>query len=455
MEYTKKDLEKWNDKIEEIAKSDKLDYYQQEFEIISYEDMISYEAYLGMPSRYPHWSFGKSYEKIKSLYKYNLTGLPYEMVINSNPCIAYLVKDNTLLLQILTMAHVYGHNDFFKNNRLFKQATDASYTLEMFKNHGNRIRSYIDDPSIGYDSVEKMLDAAHAIRYQISRAIGEKKISNDELKKRIIEDYKEKTKRYSIIEPKKNIPLPDLSKVPLEPEDDLLYFIIQYGDLSEWEKDILETVRAETEYFIPQIETKIMNEGWASYWHYKILNELHLPANLHLEFIKRHNDVIAPINGYINPYYLGFEIYKDLENKYGIEKLFEVRLLDRDQTFIRRYLTEELCNKLNLFEYEKSGNEYLITEVPDEKGFEKIRNTLSDNAGMGMIPNIRVVYMLKRDKTLILEHVFDGRELNTKYAEETLKYIENLWGHNVILKTNINGKPTNIVCDENKSISYS
>jgi len=146
MDYTLNDLENWNLKIEKIVKECGLDYYPQEFEIINYNEMIGYEAYIGMPSRYPHWSFGKSYEKLKTLYQYNLTGLPYEMVINSDPCVAYLMKDNTLLLQILTIAHVYGHNDFFKNNRLFKEGTDASYTLEMFKTDGTIVKNCIDDP---------------------------------------------------------------------------------------------------------------------------------------------------------------------------------------------------------------------------------------------------------------------------------------------------------------------
>ncbi|OAA86852.1 SpoVR family protein [Clostridium ljungdahlii] len=175
LEYTGTDLEKWCDIIEDTSKKSGLDFYPQEFEIVSYTDMIGYEAYLGMPARYPHWSFGKSYDRTKSLYKYNLTGLPYEMVINSNPCLAYLMKDNTLLLQILTMAHVYGHNDFFKNNRLFKEGTKASYTLEMFKNDADMIREYINDPSIGYEGVEKILNAAHSIRFQTTRTIGAKK----------------------------------------------------------------------------------------------------------------------------------------------------------------------------------------------------------------------------------------------------------------------------------------
>ena len=132
LEYSMKDIEEWNERIEKIAKEFGLDYYEQEFEMIGYKEMLGYEAYLGMPSRYPHWSFGKAYEKNSTIYKYNLSGLPYEMVINSDPCIAYLMKENTLLLQILTIAHVYGHNDFFKNNRLFSEGTRASYTVEMF-----------------------------------------------------------------------------------------------------------------------------------------------------------------------------------------------------------------------------------------------------------------------------------------------------------------------------------
>jgi stage V sporulation protein R len=455
LEYTIVELQRWNNKIEEIAKDMGLDYYPQEFEIINYNEMLAYEAYVGMPSRYPHWSFGKAYEKLMTLYKYNLTGLPYEMVINSNPCIAYLMRDNTLLLQILTIAHVYGHNDFFKNNRLFKEGTDASYTIETFKVNANTIRNYINDPSIGYESVEKILNAAHSVKLQTARTIGDKKITNEEIKQRMMNEYKQKTSKYSILEPKLDVEPPDVNKIPLEPEEDLLYFIIQYGDLEEWEKNILEIVRKETRYFIPQIETKIMNEGWASYWHYNILKKLDLPSSLYLEFIKRHNDVVRPVMGSLNPYYLGFEIFKDLAEKYGEEKIFEVRAFDRDSSFIRRYLTRELCEKLNLFEYRKKGMDYVIEEISDEEGWISIRNTLSDSAGMGSVPFIRVIDMSRKDKTLTLEHVFDGRDLNLNYAEETLKSLIDLWRHKIILKTKFSGKETFISCDESKKIKYS
>lgn len=453
MDYDIKELEKWNIEIESLAKDSELDFYEQEFELIGYKDMLAYEAYVGMPSRYPHWSFGKAYEKNKTLYKYNLTGLPYEMVINSDPCLAFLMKENTLLLQILTMAHVYGHNDFFKNNRLFKEGTHAEYTVEMFKSHADKVRSYINDPSIGYENVERVLDAAHAIKLQISRVPGEKKLSDEVFINRIIDDYKKKCEDRDTLKPYVKPDPPVIDKVPLEPEDDIMNFIIKYGELAEWEKNILEIVREETLYFIPQIETKIMNEGWASYWHYTILNELCLPDCLQLEFIKRHNDVVAPVLGGLNPYFLGFRMLQDIERRYGREKLFEVRETERDESFIRRFLTQELCEELHLFEYAKHGSDYVIEEVSDDTGFTGIRNILCSSCGMGMVPVIRVTDMNPKDRSLTLEHVYDGRELNINYAEATLKYIQELWGHNTALLTKIDGKNVKIFCNENKYIT--
>ena len=247
MDYTVEDLKIWNEKIEKKVEEYGLDFYPQEFEMIGFNDMIGYESYVGMPSRYPHWSFGKSYEKNKMLYSLNLTGLPYEMVINSDPCLAYLMKDNTVLLQILTMAHVYGHNDFFKNNRLFKQGTKAKYTLEMFNLNSKIIREYIDDPSIGYEKVERILDAAHAIKYQVGRTIGVKELSDNEIKESIIKDYESKKENRSFLDSYEEIKLPNLDKIPLEPVDDIMGFIIEYGSLKEWEKTILSIVKREAE----------------------------------------------------------------------------------------------------------------------------------------------------------------------------------------------------------------
>ncbi|QAA34620.1 SpoVR family protein [Clostridium manihotivorum] len=454
MDYTVRDLEKWNILIEQTAKEVGLDFYPQEFEIIGYNEMLSYEAYVGMPSRYPHWSYGKAYEKNKTLYSLNLTGLPYEMVINSNPSLAYLMKDNTLLLQILTMAHVYGHNDFFKNNRLFKEGTDANNTLEMFKLDAETVRRYINNPSIGYQRVERVLDAAHAVRYQISRVIGEKKISQSEQRRRLIDDFSRKIESRGILDSNDPIEEPNLSKIPLSPEDDLIQFIIDYGSLEDWEKSLLSIVRRETLYFLPQIETKTMNEGWASFWHYNILKKLELPQELHFEFLKRHNDVVAPMLGGLNPYYVGFRVLEDIERRYGRDKIFEVRAIERDNSFLRKYLTEELCVELNLFQYAKKGFDFVVDEVSDENGWKKIRDTIASNCGVGSIPYIRVIDLNRRDNTLTLEHVFDGRELDIVYAKETLKYVQELWGYKVVLVTkNKDLQEVSLICDEGKKIT--
>ena len=228
---------------------------------------------------------------------------------------------------------------------------------------------------------------------------------------------------------------------------------MKYGSLEEWEKTILKIVKRETEYFMPQIETKIMNEGWASYWHYTILNSLELPEGLHFEFLKRHNDVIAPILGGLNPYYMGFKIFQDIEKRYGREKLFEVRSLERDNSFLRKYLTQDLCNELNLFQYAKKSFDFVIEEVSDEEGWKIIRDTLSSTCGVGGIPYIRIVDLDRKDGALTLEHVFDGRELELLYAKETLKYLFDLWGRKVVLKTKTReGKNIEILCDNDRKI---
>lgn len=454
MEYVLKDLMEWNEAIESKAKELGLNFYPQEFEIIGFNEMLGYEAYVGMPSRYPHWSFGKSYEKNKTLYSFDLTGLPYEMVINSNPCLAYLMRENTLPLQILTMAHVYGHNDFFKNNRLFKEGTRAKLALEMFKLDGEIIREYINAPGIGYEKVERILDAAHAIRYNIGRVIGRKEMTDEEIRKNRIEDYKKAIENKSILDMDMVIEEPILDKIPLEPYDDVVGFIIKYGKLEEWERDIVRIVKRETEYFMPQIETKTMNEGWASYWHYNILKSLDLPEGLHFEFLKRHNDVVAPMLGGLNPYYVGFKMFEDIEKRYGRDKIFEVRSMERDASFIRRYLTQELCEELNLLQYGKKSFDYVIEEVSDEDGWKEIRDNLAFTAGLGSIPYIRVIDLNTRDLTLTLEHVYDGRELEATYAKETLKYVQQLWGYKVRLLTkNKDNKEFYINCDVDKKIT--
>ncbi|MEE1072045.1 MAG: SpoVR family protein [Cellulosilyticum sp.] len=422
MNYTVKDLERYNERIEEIAREMGLDYYTQEFEIISFEDMLCYEAYVGMPSHYSHWSYGKTYDRLKTAYKYNLTGLPYEMVINSDPCIAYLMKDNTLLLQILTIAHVYGHNDFFKNNRLFKDFTNAKLTVEKFKNHADRIRSYIHDPSIGYEAVEQILDAAHSIRYQCQGF--------------------------------RKTPLVEGEKVEY-PYTNLLEFLGRFGQLEEWQRDILQIVGEESQYFYPQIETKIINEGWATFCHYNILKQLNLPQEMAFEFYKVHNGVVCQTPGNLNPYYLGFKIWENLykQNDEDFKKLLPIREQERDASFIRKYLTLEIALEANLCQFQEEERYYIISEVADSEGYKQIRNTLANEVGMGGMPIVQVKEVIQAENTLILEHVEDGRELNLSYATETLKYVQTLWGGKVVLLTSLSGIPRRIICSLSKKVS--
>ncbi|VBB05403.1 sporulation stage v protein r [Lucifera butyrica] len=427
-EYSLQELSCWNDRIEERVKQAGLDYYEQHFEICSYEDMLCYEAYVGMPAHYPHWSYGKAYERQKTFYQYNLTGLPYEMVINSNPCIAYLMKDNTLLLQILTMAHVYGHNDFFKNNRLFRRDTRADMAVEMFKTHANRVREYIQDPGIGPVKVERILDAAHALRFQVPRH-GEKKQSDrKELAKEVYE------------------------LVPARLADDLLGFLAEKGRLTDWEQDLVHIVREESMYFMPQLETKIMNEGWASYWHYRILQELELPQELHLEFLQRHNLVVRPHEGRINPYFVGFKMFEYLDKKPGgREQIMTARREERDQSFLRRYLNRELCEEMHLFSYGSEGENIIVEDIADEEGWQNVRDTLANSVGIAGIPVIVPQTVCKG--VLELKHEFDGRELEMGYTRETLKYVAELWGGEVSLSTVLNGRETVLRCNEQKEIS--
>ena len=461
--YTTQDLIDWNERIVELADRFGLRYFPLDFEICDFDQMLGFITYSGMPAHYPHWSYGKTFERTKMLYDLGITGLPYEMVINSNPCLAYLMRDNSLALQILTMAHVYAHNDFFANNRYFAN-TNPDTTIERFKVRADRIRGYIEDPSIGQEKVERILDAAHALQFQINPNRMMKKLSRTEQRERAFERSLPPEDPWENIHPRTEYVLPDLDKVPLEPEQDLLLFVRDYHvGLVDWEKDLLTIVHEEAEYFLPQMETKIMNEGWASYWHYKILSNLDLPEDLRLEFFVRHHQVLRPSPGSINPYHLGFKMYEDIFERWehpsdeerkafgrdpgrGTEKLFEVREAERDASFLRQYLTEELAGELDLFVHDQRGRDRVITDTADEEGFQRVKDELIRQTGSGRIPVIKVIDAdLGGTRTLTLAHEFDGRELESDYAQRTLSYVGSLWGGKVVLTTTIRNEPVRLV----------
>ena len=467
------ELAQWDDKILKLVDKYGLNCYPQEFEICDHFEMLGYMSYSGMPSRYPHWSWGKSYEREKTLYDYGVGGLPYEMVINTNPCLAYLMRDNTDLLQILTIAHVYGHNDFFANNFTFTSSTRAEYALEMFKNHANRIRSYNEDPSIGIEKVEAILDAAHSLSLQRSRNMAIKKLSPQQQQMAALEGAEIPYDEFSNIHTAPEYQQPELDKFPLQPEQNLLEFIARYGPgLEPWQRDIIQIVDKEAQYFIPQIETKIMNEGWASYWHYKILNELDLPQGLHMEFLVRHNQVLRPTPGGLNPYHLGFIIWQDIERRWnkgetgmeftdsdpaeditnldendtpGRKKIFEIRTSDRDVSFLRRFLTEDIMRELDLFQHEKRGKERVVTKVSDQESWKSVKETMIKGVGMGSIPVMLIEdASFGKDRSLLVKHEHDGRDLQLEHAERTLKHLNTLWGPGAVIETVINGRKSHL-----------
>lgn len=464
------DLEYWEAKIQDKVQEFGLSCFDQEFEICNHDQMLGYMAYSGIPSHYSHWSYGKSFEKLKTMYNYGVSGLPYEMVINSDPSIAYLMRDNTLCLQILTIAHVYGHNDFFKNNFTFN-TTNPQYIVSRFKAHADQIRSYIEDPSIGVDRVERILDAAHSLSFQCRRNLAIKKLTPSEDKQRLLDTLQPKSDPFRLLTPKQDeIAAIEIGKVPVSPEEDILLFIRDYNPfLADWEKNLLTIVHEEAQYFIPQIETKIMNEGWASYWHHKIMNSLDLPQDLYLEFIVRHNQIVRPIKGSLNPYNVGLKVWENIRERFdnptgddlterglkpgqGLNKMFEVRSADRDVSFLRRFLTEDLMRELNLIRYEVDDDgDIVISDVSDKDGWKKVKNELLQNIGISSFPVIRITDAgyITGNRTLQLEHAFDGRTLNLEYAAKTIQHIHALWGQEVILTTTINGDEISIKYSKN------
>jgi stage V sporulation protein R len=420
------DLETYDERICEIAKSHGLDWFPIIYEVVDYYEMIGHMSYHGMPSHYKHWSYGKSFERTHQMYNLGVEGLPYELIINANPSIAYLMRENPLYLQILIMAHCVGHSDFFKHNRIFKDTHPAS-TVIKFKSARDRIKKYIENPSIGVEKVEKILDAAHSIRFQTER-YGRKRLNYGKIKSNYIEKINNSgdLSRYSDV---------DLDRIPIDPDYDLLGFLIEHGNhYEDWERDILEIVRTESLYFIPQIRTKILNEGWACFWHFKIMNELDLDQKYHIPFLKSHNQVVRPHIGAVNPYNIGFYIFNKIERELGLEECFLTRATHDDESAIRMFLDREDFEELNLFSYSHQKKSVVIDDVSDNIGWEKVRQELIRNTGFNPMPRVYVDEITVAGE-LILVHEHDGRDLELSYAETVVNQVKNLWDGDVKLFT--------------------
>lgn len=427
-DWTMKELEQWDEKIIDLAKEEGLDWFPIRYEVCDYYSMIGHMSYHGMPTHYGHWSHGKQFERTHQMYNLGMEGLPYELIINSNPSISYLMRENPAYLQILIMCHCVGHSDFFKNNRMFAN-TGPDTVVQRFRNAKKRIQGYVENTNIGIDEVERVLDAAHAVQFQTDRYPIEK-LSPQELREKYVNLINnDETGEYDHI---------DIDQIPLEPQYDILKFIMDYGRIPDWKKDILNIVRQQAQYFIPQIQTKIMNEGWASFWHYRLMHKLELPQKYHIPFLKSHNQVIRPHIGGLNPYHLGFEMFRRIEERYGIEECFLARESAHDVSFLRQYLTEEDAHDLGLFSFARKRDKYKITDISDEEGWKNVKQDLLKNIGTNPIP---VIYVneVNDDNTLVLVHDHDGRDLELQHADEVVLHISRLWGDVIKLFTVVEG----------------
>lgn len=466
------------DAIETIAfKEMGLSTYPNQIEVITAEQMLDAYSSIGMPLMYKHWSFGKHFARDEMLYRKGLRGLAYEIVINSSPCISYIMEENTMTMQTLVIAHAaFGHNHFFKNNQLFMQWTDAEGILDYLE----FAKSYISqcEDRYGLPAVERVLDAAHAIMNQGVHKYPKKRpldLRLEQKRERERQEYQEQT----FNDLWRTVPKPTGSRQGSRsaserrkllglPEENLLYFLEKKAPrLEHWQRELLRIVRHIAQYFYPQKQTKLMNEGCATYTHYTIMNRLHekgmIDEGAMLEFLHSHTSVVFqpefddPRFSGINPYALGFAMMQDIqricENPSdedrqwfpdiagrgdGMGALREAWANYRDESFVLQYLSPHLIRKLKLFSVrDDSEDPYLLVDtIHNERGYRQIRRMLARQYDLGYLePDIQVVDVdLAGDRKLILNHrVTNGVLLDEADAKAVLRHIANLWGYEVQL----------------------
>ncbi|MBE3569097.1 MAG: SpoVR family protein [Bacillales bacterium] len=457
LENERKQLEYAIKEITEVASGFGLDFYPMRYEICPAEIIYTFGAY-GMPTRFSHWSFGKQFFKMKLHYDLGLSKI-YELVINSNPCYAFLLDTNSLIQNKLIVAHVLAHCDFFKNNVRF-QNTNRDI-IESMAATAERIRHY--EIQYGKKEVEQFIDAVLAIEEHIDPSLMRPQLawSVEDLEEREEEEDQKPASPYDDLwsldekKPIRKNSEKKKKKFPPHPEKDLVLFIEQYSrELTEWQRDIMTMIREEMLYFWPQLETKIMNEGWASYWHQRIIRELDLTSDEAIEFAKLNASVVQPSRTSINPYYLGLKIFEDIEERWnhpsdemkkrgvvpgsGREKIFEVREIESDISFLRNYLTKELVMREDMFLFQKQGHDYKIVE----KDWKNVRDQLVSMRVNGGFPYITVNdgdYL--KNGELYLKHWYEGIELDLNYLEKVLPYIYQLWGRPVHMETVVEERP--------------
>jgi stage V sporulation protein R len=468
---------------EQHAREFGLDFFDVIFEVLSYQDINMVAAYGGFPTRYPHWRFGMEYEQLKTSYTYGLSKI-YEMVINNDPCYAYLLEGNSIVDQKIVMAHVYAHCDFFKNNLWFRD-TNRKMMNEM-ANHGTRIRRYMS--KIGVDAVEGFVDNCLSVENlidihapMIQRRLQPQKDSNNNnapnapkgvsrlpVQRRYLDpyvnpaDYIEKQKQKLIEERKK------ARRFPVHPERDVLLFLMEHAPLTRWQRDIMGIIREEAYYFAPQGQTKIMNEGWASYWHSKIMTQKMLTDAEVIDFADHHSATLGTQPGRLNPYKIGIELFRYIEDKWncgrfgkayrecedlekkqrwnkhlnlGREKIFEVRRLHNDVTFIDEFLDQEFCYQQKLFGYgynKRTGN-WEINEREFYAVKQKLLFSLT-NFGQPIIEVVDSNYANRGE--LLIWHRHEGMDLKLDWARATMESLCRIWGRPVLVRTMLDEKAT-------------
>ena len=475
-EWTFEALERYERAIGRMAREFGLDTWPVQLEIISSEQMMDAYASAGMPTGYHHWSYGKHFIATEKRYTRGEMGLAYEIVINANPCIAYLMEENTLTMQALVIAHAaYGHNSFFKGNHLFRQWTDAATIIDYLV----FAKEYLADCERrhGVDAVEDMLDSCHALtnvgvdRYKrpqkLSLAREQARQSEREayLQSQVNELWRTLPQRPAAPEQAAE------ERFPPEPEENLLYFIEKYAPLLEpWQREVVRIVRKIGQYFYPQRQTKVMNEGWACFWHYTLLNALYdrrqLSDGFMIEFLQSHTNVVLqppfskPWYYGINPYALGYGMmselrriaerpededrawFPDLAGRDWREVLDFAMRNFKDESFIAQYLSPRLMRELRLFAVvdDENESELSVSAIHDEDGYRRLRQALAEQYNLANSdPDIQVWSVNTRgDRSLTLRHFMHRNRPLGDTADEMLRHVARLWGFDVYLES-ING----------------
>ncbi|MDJ0762183.1 MAG: SpoVR family protein [Myxococcota bacterium] len=474
-------LKEIQQEIEVYAHDFGLDFFQTFFEVVNYDEMNEIAAYGGFPSRYPHWRFGMEYERLRKYSTYGLSKI-YELVINNDPCTAYLLEGNSIVDQKLVMAHVFAHCDFFKNNAWFAHTNRRM--IDEMANHGSRIRGYMD--KYGTERVENFIDLCLSIDNLIDIQnppvprvrVAEKATEEDDetLSPGDVPRLKAKPYMERYINPPEFIQAQREAKAeknaraarfPSSPVRDVMGFLMEQAPLRSWQRGVMEIIREEAYYFAPQAQTKIMNEGWATFWHSKIMTEKALDASEIVDYADHTSMVTASSGRQLNPYKMGVELFRHIVDRWnkgqfgrewdecddlhtreawdkqaglGLEKIFEVRGIHNDITFIDEFLTYDFVRQSKLFSFAYNAHHRRF-EI-ESRQFDQVKQRLlMQLTNMGQ-PIIRVVDANASNRgELMLEHDYQGVDLDPNYAKEVLTNLYTIWTRPVLIKTKAEDKP--------------